>query len=178
MNPRPRGLLKLPRRSESESPPPSTSSLFAKSAGYDTLFINHEHSMSVKEASQICTIALTAGITPFVRVPYECGHGYVQKILDAGATGVIFPHVNSVEDVRRLSRVCKNPRLGPGSWTNGLPHLGLEVPASPLRSFLEFPFDFFSIDAILVVLSLSHEPARKKFLAKFCSAIENERATG
>jgi 2-keto-3-deoxy-L-rhamnonate aldolase RhmA len=83
--------------------------------------------MSVKEASQICTTALTASITPFVRVPYECGDGYVQKTLDAGARGVIFPHVNSAEGARRLSRVCKYPPLWTRSWTNGLPHLGFEV---------------------------------------------------
>jgi 2-keto-3-deoxy-L-rhamnonate aldolase RhmA len=128
VNPGPRGLLKLPRRSESKSSPPSTSSLLAKSAGYDTLFIDHEHSsVSVKEASQIYTTTLTTDITPFVRVPYECCDGYVQKILDAGAMGVIFPHVNSAEDARRLSRVCKHPPLGTRSWTNGLPHLGFEV---------------------------------------------------
>jgi len=103
-----------------------TSSLLAKSAGYDTLFIDHEHSsMSVKEVSQICTTALTARITPFVRVPYECGDGYVQKILDAGAMGVIFPHVNSAEDARRLSRVCKYPPLGQGVGRMGFRTWGL-----------------------------------------------------
>jgi hypothetical protein len=68
----------------------------AKNAGYDSVFIELEHStLSIDDASNLSGAALSIGITPFVRVPYQCGNGFVQKVMDAGAMGVIFPHVSS-----------------------------------------------------------------------------------
>ena len=75
----------------------------AKSAGYDSLFIDLEHTtLSLRDAGQLCIAGLNAGITPFVRVPYQCGQGLVQRVLDMGAMGVIFPHVGSVGESRSL----------------------------------------------------------------------------
>src|SRR6202051_3173233 len=63
----------------------------AKTAGFDSLYVDMEHSsFSLESTSQICIAALEAGITPFVRVP---GVADVQRILDAGALGIIAPHV-------------------------------------------------------------------------------------
>jgi 2-keto-3-deoxy-L-rhamnonate aldolase RhmA len=68
----------------------------ARQAGFDSLFIDLEHStLSINDASQLCTAGLLAGITPFVRVPYQCGDGLVQRVLDGGAMGVVFPHVST-----------------------------------------------------------------------------------
>jgi 2-keto-3-deoxy-L-rhamnonate aldolase RhmA len=68
----------------------------AKNAGFEGLFIDLEHStLSIADAGNISGAALLAGVTPFVRVPYQCGDGFVQKVLDAGAMGVIFPHVST-----------------------------------------------------------------------------------
>lgn len=68
----------------------------AQNAGYDALFIDLEHStLSINDASQHCTAALPIGITPFVRVPYQCGNGFTQKVLDGGAMGVVFPHIHT-----------------------------------------------------------------------------------
>ena len=42
----------------------------AKTAGFDSLYVDMEHSsFSLETTSQICMAALEAGITPFVRVP-------------------------------------------------------------------------------------------------------------
>lgn len=69
----------------------------AKQAGYDSLFIDLEHTtLSLKDASQLCITGLSAGITPFVRVPHECGSGFIQRVLDGGAMGVIVPHIYGV----------------------------------------------------------------------------------
>lgn len=69
----------------------------AKNAGFDSLFIDLEHStLSIDDASKLCCTGIATGVTPFVRVPHQCGNGYVQKVLDGGAMGVIFPHVQSV----------------------------------------------------------------------------------
>jgi len=71
--------------------------LLAKATGYDSVFIDLEHStISIKDASMLCTAALLSQITPFVRVPYQCGNGFVQRVLDGGAMGVVFPHINTV----------------------------------------------------------------------------------
>ncbi|KAI6750499.1 hypothetical protein HG530_014780 [Fusarium avenaceum] len=68
----------------------------AKNAGYDSVFIDLEHStLSLNDASNLCIAGLNAGITPFVRVPHQCGNGFVQKVLDGGSMGIIFPHVTS-----------------------------------------------------------------------------------
>src|SRR3974377_1159947 len=70
----------------------------AKTAGFDSLYVDLEHSsFSLDTTSQICVAALEAGITPLVRVP---GVAEVSRVLDAGALGVIAPHVQSAS-VRR-----------------------------------------------------------------------------
>ena len=47
--------------------------------------------------------------SPIVRVP---GPGDVQRILDAGALGIIAPHVQSADDARTYVRAAKYPPLG------------------------------------------------------------------
>lgn len=81
----------------------------AVDAGFDALFIELEHStLSIDDASSLCMSALIAGITPFVRVPYQCGFGFVQRILDGGAMGVIFPHIHNQgkAHIQSLPFVC------------------------------------------------------------------------
>lgn len=68
----------------------------AKANGYHSLFIELEHSvLSEQDANILCTTALLASVTPFVRVPFQCGDGFVQRVLDAGAMGIIFPHIHN-----------------------------------------------------------------------------------
>lgn len=74
----------------------------AKNAGFDSLFIELEHStLSLDQASVLCSAGLQIGITPFVRVPYQCGDGFVQRVLDGGALGVIFPHIHNKSERRK-----------------------------------------------------------------------------
>jgi 2-keto-3-deoxy-L-rhamnonate aldolase RhmA len=69
----------------------------AKACGYDSLFIDLEHTtLTIRDAGQLCLTANSAGITPFVRVPHECGLGFMQKVLDGGAMGIIVPHIHTV----------------------------------------------------------------------------------
>lgn len=68
----------------------------AHNSGFDCLFIDLEHGwLSLAEASNLCNVGHLAGITPFVRVPHECGKGFMQRVLDGGAMGVIFPHISN-----------------------------------------------------------------------------------
>ncbi|PVH67656.1 2,4-dihydroxyhept-2-ene-1,7-dioic acid aldolase-like protein [Cadophora sp. DSE1049] len=104
----------------------------AKSAGYDSLFIDTEHTvLTIKDVGQLCITALLAGVTPFVRVPHQCGSGQIQKVLDAGAIGVIIPHIHTPEDARKVIQASKYPPMGKRSLTGMLPHYNLAaVPAS------------------------------------------------
>ncbi|KAF2165738.1 hypothetical protein M409DRAFT_67093 [Zasmidium cellare ATCC 36951] len=95
----------------------------AKSAGYHSLFIDLEHtSLTVKDAAQLCITSIATGITPFVRVPHECGVGMIQRVLDNGAMGVIVPHIHSVADAKRVVEVAKYAPLGKRSLSMGFPH--------------------------------------------------------
>lgn len=68
----------------------------ARHAGFDSLFIDLEHGwLTLAEASNLCNVGHLAGITPFVRVPHQCGNGFVQRVLDGGAMGVVFPHIQN-----------------------------------------------------------------------------------
>src|SRR6202166_1270068 len=93
----------------------------AKSAGFDSLYVDMEHSsFSLETMGQICMAGLEVGITPFVRVP---GVADVQRILDAGALGIIAPHVSSAAEAREYVKAAKYPPLGDRSNAGNLPHL-------------------------------------------------------
>lgn len=67
--------------------------LAAKAAGFDAVLIDLEHTtLSLTDAATLSMAGLAAGVTPLVRVPYQCGDGFVQQVLDNGAMGVVFPH--------------------------------------------------------------------------------------
>src|SRR5690606_11281827 len=101
-----------------------------KTAGYDFLFIDLEHnSMSVDFAGQISIAAQDAGITPVVRVPgYE--HFHATRALDAGAQGIVVPHVDTADVAARMVSHCMYPPIGHRSVTGALPQLDFK--AAPL----------------------------------------------
>lgn len=108
----------------------------AKNAGFDALFIDLEHStLSLSDASAIACAGLLSGITPFVRVPYQCGMGFVQQVLDGGAMGVIFPHIHNAADAKAAVAMCKFPPRGRRSMWGQQPVLGLR--AMPLNKLVE-----------------------------------------
>jgi len=88
----------------------------AATAGFDWFSLDMEHStIDVDTAAQIVSAALPVGITPLVRVPGEASH-HASRLLDAGAQGIIFPHVNSAEDARRAVALCLYPPNGTRSY--------------------------------------------------------------
>jgi len=95
-----------------------------KTCGYDWLFIDMEHnSMDVDTAAQIAMAALPVGITPIVRVPGK-EHFHASRLLDAGAQGIVVPHVDSVEEAQRAVSYCKYPPIGHRSVMGVLPQYG------------------------------------------------------
>src|ERR1051325_11467121 len=67
----------------------------AKTAGFDWLFIDLEHSaLSIETASQLAVAALDAGIAPIARVP-NGEYSLATRLLDNGVLGIIVPHVDT-----------------------------------------------------------------------------------
>jgi 2-keto-3-deoxy-L-rhamnonate aldolase RhmA len=95
----------------------------AKTCGFDWLFIDMEHnSMDVDSAAQIAMAALGAEVTPVVRVPGH-EHYHATRLLDAGAQGIVVPHVENAEAAERVVAYCKYPPLGHRSIAGAQPQL-------------------------------------------------------
>ena len=96
----------------------------AATAGFDSLYVDLEHSnLSPEAASQICITALHVGIAPFIRVR-SLDHGDIAGALDGGALGVIAPQVRSAAQARSLVAAAKYPPAGLRSISSTLPQLG------------------------------------------------------
>jgi 4-hydroxy-2-oxoheptanedioate aldolase len=92
----------------------------AKTAGFDSLYVDLEHSsLSLETTSAICCAALACGIAPFVRVPQL---ELVQRVLDGGALGIIVPDVRTPEHAHEAVRAAKYPTLGERGFATALPH--------------------------------------------------------
>jgi len=99
----------------------------AKTCGYDWLFIDMEHSaLDIGTASQIASAALPIGISPLVRVPGK-EHHHASRLLDAGAQGIVVPHVDTLEEARRAVSYCKYPPLGHRSLYGQQPQFGFRT---------------------------------------------------
>ena len=109
----------------------------AKTCGYDAVYVDLEHSVIPESAAaQICVTALQAGITPLVRVPSHDAH-FANRILDAGALGVVVPHVESAEEAHHIARACRYAPMGERSVAGNWPHLGYAAwPADQVRKLM------------------------------------------
>ena len=96
----------------------------ARTCGFDWLFIDCEHSsMDLDTAAQISAASLAVGVTPVVRVAgFE--HWHASRILDNGAQGIVFPHVDSADEARRVANACRFPPAGRRSMGGGLQQTG------------------------------------------------------
>src|SRR5580692_2662779 len=125
----------------------------AKTAGFDSLYVDMEHSsFSLATTGQICMAALAAGVTPLVRVP---GIAEVSRVLDGGALGIIAPHVESAAEARDYVAAAKFPPLGERSAAGPLPHLHY-------RSFPAAEADAALNDATLLVVQFESDQAIAK----------------
>jgi 2-keto-3-deoxy-L-rhamnonate aldolase RhmA len=98
-------------------------SLFAQ-IGYDWLFLDMEHNaMGLESAAGIIAGAIGTGISPIARVP-PGEYGLATRLLDAGALGIVMPHVDTVEDAKELVRQLRYPPVGGRSCGYGSPHFG------------------------------------------------------
>jgi 2-keto-3-deoxy-L-rhamnonate aldolase RhmA len=90
------------------------------------------------------------GVSPFVRVP-EHEYGVIGRLLDAGATGIIAPRIETAQQAARVVEACKFPPVGHRSAIATTMHVGYErLPAVQLFSVL---------NAIVAVKVLIETPA-------------------
>jgi 2-keto-3-deoxy-L-rhamnonate aldolase RhmA len=81
-------------------------------AGFDFAVIDLEHSaMDLETAYRHIGVALLTGVSPIVRIPSLDG-GLVQRVLDAGAEGIMLPHVDTVAQAREAARLVRFPPRG------------------------------------------------------------------
>ena len=120
--------------------------------------------MDVDCAAQIAMAALPVGITPIVRVPGK-EHHHASRVLDAGAQGIVVPHVDTVEETARAVAYCKYPPVGHRSVMGVLPQFGYKsVPVAESTTIanretfvcvmLETPEAIAQADAIAAVPGL------------------------
>jgi 2-keto-3-deoxy-L-rhamnonate aldolase RhmA len=84
----------------------------AKACGFDALYIDLEHCpATTRDTAQICAMAAAVGITSLVRIP-QADDPIATKLLDAGALGIIAPHVETADAARRAVASCKFPPHG------------------------------------------------------------------
>lgn len=118
----------------------------AKAAGFDSLYVDMEHSsLSLEATTQICLASAAVGVTPLVRVGQLM---HVPSVLDGGAMGVILPHVESAKDAQAVVDAAKFPPLGQRSIPGALmPQFGYRsVPADTMAQELN--------DSTLVVVMI------------------------
>jgi 2-dehydro-3-deoxyglucarate aldolase/4-hydroxy-2-oxoheptanedioate aldolase len=91
-------------------PSPEIAEIFAE-VGFDWLFIDMEHTtLDVQDVQRIYQ-AVGDKCACVVRVP-DKGEAWLKKVLDAGADGVIIPHVHTAEEVRQIVDTCLYPPDG------------------------------------------------------------------
>jgi 2-keto-3-deoxy-L-rhamnonate aldolase RhmA len=84
----------------------------AHNAGLDFIMLDLEHGpYTMETVDDVFKIGRALGLGCFVRVP-ELAKGYVSRSLDSGATGVMVPMLESVEQVHLLVRWAKYPPVG------------------------------------------------------------------
>ncbi|MEV5503438.1 aldolase/citrate lyase family protein [Nonomuraea fuscirosea] len=87
-------------------------------AGFDFVVADMEHSpMTLESTYRTIVVAQGLGMHALVRVP-DAGGGHLQRVLDAGADGILVPHVTGPADAgRAMSGMLFPPRGDRGLGT-------------------------------------------------------------
>ncbi len=81
-------------------------------AGFDFLVIDTEHgSADMETVQRISRAARGVGVAPLVRVT-EISYACIARPLDAGALGLMVPHVETAADARQIVRCAKHQPVG------------------------------------------------------------------
>lgn len=119
-----------------EFPSPDVAEFCAR-LGFEFIFIDAEHGgVTPYLAREMVRATLVGGATPVVRVPVN-EPSVIQAYLDAGAHGIVAPHVNTAADAEALVRAVKYPPQGArgAASTTRAANFGLtQTPAEYVRA--------------------------------------------
>ncbi len=105
----------------------------ARATGHDFIFIDVQHAIfNLETIANLCNVALALGVAPLVRVR-GIADPDVSMLLDNGATGIVFPDVNTADEARKAVDLCKFPPIGKRSVGASFPQYDCRgVPLSEL----------------------------------------------
>ena len=90
---------------------PAVAEIMAK-AGFDWLVVDLEHSViTIREAGDLIRVIDLCGVAPLVRLSAN-DPVQIKRVMDAGASGVIVPMVNSKRDVNAAINAVRYPPSG------------------------------------------------------------------
>lgn len=96
--------------------PASFSAEVMAQQGFDSLTVDMQHGIVEYQTAVTMLQAIsTTAVVPLARVPWN-EPGFVMKVLDAGAYGVICPMISTREQTEALVQACKYPPRGFRSW--------------------------------------------------------------
>ena len=97
-------------------------------SGLDFVLVDGEHgAYSMDQIRRMLDAARHAGIAAMVRLTLD-DRGPVTQALDAGAAGILFPQVRTIDDVRRAVALTKYPPIGQRGAHLLRPHTDFVVP--------------------------------------------------
>jgi len=108
-------------------PDPSIAAVLAQE-GFDAVTLDMQHGpMTLGDVIRAIPLINAAGKPALARIPVGEFQN-VSKLFDSGASGVIAPMINTMEDARRFAAYAKYPPLGERSWGSygGLGASGLD----------------------------------------------------
>lgn len=95
--------------------------------GHDFLYIDGEHgSFDWRDIEVACITAERHGMTPIARVP-DSSAATITHFLDRGVKGIIVPHVESVEEARKVVDATYFAPLGNRSYGSSRPEKGVNI---------------------------------------------------
>lgn len=127
-------------------PEPAIAGVLAREA-YDAVTLDMQHGLyDLATVARAVPLVAAAGKPAIARIPVG-EFQTASKLLDAGASGIIAPMINTVEDARRLVSFMKLPPVGERSWgpTVSLMLSGLQ-PADYLAKANAFSIAFAMIE--------------------------------
>jgi 2-keto-3-deoxy-L-rhamnonate aldolase RhmA len=103
--------------------------MIAAAAGADCIYVDLEHgTASLETAALLSAAAVGAGIAPLVRVPHGA-FSMATRVLDAGAAGIILPHIDTADQARTAVRELRFAPDGRRSFGGlGMPALYKATP--------------------------------------------------
>jgi 2-keto-3-deoxy-L-rhamnonate aldolase RhmA len=94
------------------------------SAGFDFIYLDMEHSsFSIETIGRMCAAALGRGLVPIVRPPAKEPH-LLTRPLEAGALGLLIPHVDTADEARAAVTATKFPPMGERGFNVQTVHTG------------------------------------------------------